>query len=124
MEKRDTPAAYNSPMPVSGFPRTIDDEELAFLQRLHPGVSKQDLREMLLSWYIATMALATHKYCCIRQLFFLNTTIDKHPKYKEALSRKAEGRWWVDVGSAFGQDVRLPVLDGWPARRMLATGAT
>ena len=76
--------------------------------------------------WICTKVLATfsgtQKYRCVRRLYFLHTTIDQNPKYSEALARRNEGHWWLDIGSAFGQDVRLPVLDGWPANRMLATG--
>ena len=71
---------------------------------------------------LSVALLGTQKYGCVRQLYFLRTSIDRNPKYLDALARSQSGSWWIDIGTAFGQDVRLPVLDGWPANRMLASG--
>ncbi len=103
-------AQYDNPLEVSGFPRDIPDQELGFLQRLHPGLPLPELREHLLKWYTALMALDTHKYRCVRELFFLTTTVNQNSAYHEAMSQKLKGGWWIDIGSGFGQDVRWEVL--------------
>ncbi|KAK9844963.1 hypothetical protein WJX74_009072 [Apatococcus lobatus] len=121
MTDAKTAADYDKPFQVSSFPREISDTELAFLQRLHPDTPIQDLRQRLLDWYTKTMAKPWFKFRCVRDLFFLHTTVDRNLLYREALSRRSSGQWWVDIGCGFGQDTRLPVLDGWPASRMLAT---
>ena len=97
---------WDRPHDVDAFPRPIGDEELIFLHRLRPEASLPELRDFLFQWWKKTMALDTQKYACVRQLYFLKTTIDENPKYREALSRKDRGGWWIDIGSAFGQDVR------------------
>ena len=97
---------WDAPVVVEGFPREISDDELALLQRLRPETPLPELRAFLLQWWKDTMQLSTQKYGCVRNLFFLRTSVDQNPKYQEALSRKGKGLWWIDIGSAFGQDVR------------------
>ncbi len=97
---------WDRPHEVDAFPRPIPDEEFAFLQRLRPGVPIEQLRDFLLQWWKKTMKLGTQKYGCVRNLYFLKTSVDENPQYQEALAREANGGWWIDIGSAFGQDAR------------------
>lgn len=52
-----TKADWDAPKRVTDFPRQIPDSELAFLQRVRPGTSIAELRELLLKWWIETMKL-------------------------------------------------------------------
>lgn len=103
---------WDRPLEVDAFPRPISDEELVFLQRLRPEIPLPDLRKFLLQWWTRTMKLATQKYACVRQLYFLKTSVNENPKYREALARKDRGGWWIDIGSAIGQDVRCASCKG------------
>lgn len=66
------------------------------------------------------MILETQKYGCVRRLYFFgqprSTVI--HDTRKHYLAKTK-----IDIGSALGNGARLPVLEFWPAKRMLAFGA-
>ncbi len=58
-------------------------------------------------------AWAIHSYPCIGQWRFLDLSIGLHKLYPEVLDRMRTGQQtYLDLGCAFGQDIRRLVADG------------
>ncbi|PKX88478.1 uncharacterized protein P174DRAFT_425989 [Aspergillus novofumigatus IBT 16806] len=60
-------------------------------------------------------AFAEFPYPCIGRFSFLDLSISQSPKYPEILHRVVNGEKFLDLGCAFGQELRQLVYDGAPS---------
>jgi len=97
------------------------EEKLAFLQK-QTGI--QDLEE--LKQHVARVQKEAYKifpYGCIRRFSFTRLKIAKSPKYPHLLKlgKERPGAILLDIGCAFGTDVRDAIADGFPMENVVAS---
>lgn len=61
-------------------------------------------------------------YGCVRQLYFLQTRIEKHSHYPnvEATIKSDPDARFLDLGSCFATDTRKVIVDGWKETNIVA----
>ncbi|KXS16556.1 hypothetical protein M427DRAFT_55501 [Gonapodya prolifera JEL478] len=112
------------PAPTPATPPPIADSDLAFLSRWTGEKDLGVLRAHAEDNWRDMVGCATHIYRCMRRATYLSPRIARYPVYEEMLAAKAEGKRFMEVGCAFGTDVRKVVADGWPAENILAVDIT
>ncbi|KAF7172374.1 hypothetical protein CNMCM5623_004582 [Aspergillus felis] len=63
-------------------------------------------------------AFAVFPYACIGQFSFVELSIRDSPCYPEMLERTKQGAKLLDLGCAFGQELRQLIFDGAPPRNL------
>ncbi|DBB15770.1 hypothetical protein WJX82_007217 [Trebouxia sp. C0006] len=105
-------------------PRELTAEDLAFISK-YTGRPAETLRRHILDVWNSAKKQA-FVYMCIQEFGFLDPRIAKHPSYPKvkAAHQAKEAHdlmLHVDIGTAFGQDTRLLLLQGWSHEELVAT---
>ncbi|KAI0752414.1 hypothetical protein C8Q80DRAFT_1334865 [Daedaleopsis nitida] len=113
------PKSWNIPL-ASQYLR-LNDEERAFFKATTKIEDDAELEQHILS--IQAAAYEIFPYPCIRIFGFTRIRIARQPAYANLLKlgRERKNPIFVDLGCAFGSDVRKAVLDGYPVESCLAT---
>jgi SAM-dependent methyltransferase len=99
--------------------RQILDSDLEFMA-LYTGWEIQKCRERVIEVWRKSRNGQLHVYHCIAELMFLKTRVARHPLYSTALAalQTDPQAKWLEVGCAFGTDVRKVIVDGWSEEGM------
>ncbi|KAI0757744.1 hypothetical protein C8Q80DRAFT_1091298 [Daedaleopsis nitida] len=99
----------------------LDDEERAFFKATTKIDDDTELEQHILR--VQAEAYKIFPYPCIRIFGFTRIRIARLPAYPNLLKlgRERKNPIFVDLGCAFGSDVRKAVLDGYPVDSCLAT---
>ncbi|EMD41570.1 hypothetical protein CERSUDRAFT_110118 [Gelatoporia subvermispora B] len=98
-----------------------DERELAFLQEQTGIQDTEELKQHVIA--VQKKALKVFPYGCIQQFSFTRLQIGRQPKYSYVLKMGKEraGAIFLDIGCAFGTDVRQVILDGYPVENVVAS---
>ncbi|EMD41568.1 hypothetical protein CERSUDRAFT_110117 [Gelatoporia subvermispora B] len=98
-----------------------DDAELAFLQKETGIQDVEELKQHVMA--VQKEALKVFPYGCIRRYSFTRLKISRQPKYSYVLKMGKErpGAILLDIGCAFGTDVREAVADGYPIENIVTS---
>ncbi|KXS21874.1 hypothetical protein M427DRAFT_27425 [Gonapodya prolifera JEL478] len=100
---------------------TISDQELQFISQWTKESDVAKLRTHVLEHWKRMQESSDHLYGCMKSRNYLEPRINKFPAYQRLLKRIAtENLKFLEIGCAFGTDVRQVLLDGWPAENILA----
>lgn len=112
---------------LTPLPREINDSELRFLAQCLKTTHLAQVRAKIAQfWHQISTSGEVIRYGCISEFTFLNPSVTRRPIYFNLLSQAQEARAkgerprWLEVGCAFGTDVRKVILDGWPRDDILA----
>ncbi|KAI9031108.1 hypothetical protein DFJ74DRAFT_702140 [Hyaloraphidium curvatum] len=114
-----SPEPGAGPRPPSAAPAGPSDEALSFLAE-YTGLTLPECRARALAVRDSAVSQNLHVYRCVAELMFLTARVARHPKYSDAMAAldADPAARWLEVGCAFGADVRKLVLDGWPAAQV------
>ncbi|KXN67923.1 hypothetical protein CONCODRAFT_86717 [Conidiobolus coronatus NRRL 28638] len=94
----------------------LTDDKLEFISEYLNNSNKEELRERVLDVYRETKE-QLKIYGCIQKFHFLVPRIKKHSYYKtlkeDIDSGKLSEKYFFEIGTCFGGDVRQLILDGW-----------
>ncbi|KAL5514891.1 hypothetical protein ACEPAG_2207 [Sanghuangporus baumii] len=96
-------------------------EEVDFLKGQTKIEDEKELKQHVL--VIQKEAWELVKYKCIQSFGFLTLRISNLPPYQDLLElgRERPGAIFLDIGCAFGNDIRKAIADGYPAENVVAT---
>ncbi|KAI0716164.1 hypothetical protein C8T65DRAFT_125382 [Cerioporus squamosus] len=99
----------------------LDEDERAFFKATTKIDDDAELERHILD--VQAQAYQIFPYPCIRIFGFTRIRISRLPAYPEflKLGRERPNPIFIDLGCAFGSDVRKAVLDGYPVESCLAT---
>ncbi|KAJ3516544.1 hypothetical protein NLJ89_g1049 [Agrocybe chaxingu] len=97
------------------------EDELAFFKQQTGIQNDEELKSHVIS--VQTKAYQVYGYPCIRRFGFMKLNIARLPAYPRALSLLLERAdpILLDIGCCFGNDARKAVVDGWPAKYVVAS---
>ncbi|KAL5498070.1 hypothetical protein ACEPAH_3001 [Sanghuangporus vaninii] len=96
-------------------------EEVDFLKSQTRIEDDEELKQHVLT--VQKEAWELVRYRCIQSFGFLTLKISNLPPYQDLLKlgRERQGAIFLDIGCAFGNDIRKAVADGYPAENIVAT---
>ncbi|KAJ7076680.1 hypothetical protein B0H15DRAFT_790325 [Mycena belliarum] len=99
----------------------LDAEDLASL-RTQTGIQDEGVLKTH-TFAVQQKAYKIYPYPCIRMFAFIKLQITRNPAYGHVLElgRAVPGALLLDIGCAFGNDVRKISSDGFPAQNIIAT---
>jgi SAM-dependent methyltransferase len=99
--------------------KPLSTEDLAFLAQYLKVEPSDSLRNHVYAVWGEAWA-NQHMYRCIERFMFLHPRVAQHPYYPKVLQRIETGSQYLELGAAFGTDVRKLILDGWPVSLITA----
>lgn len=109
-------------------PREIASAELVFLaewmEKQHAlSMTEEALRSHVVSVWKKALTGGLHVYRCIQTISFLVPRLPHYATYAKEFPSRRNGRW-LEIGCAFGMDVRELRLRGLPRESILAVDVT
>jgi len=103
------------------LPRELTESDLSFLAeylKADLGVAK----DRVVTLWNNINASGVHVYRCIKEFYFLTPSVsrkDRHKKIIEKYRQEGKRPLWLEIGCAFGTDLRKMILSGWPSEDII-----